>query len=56
MDIRWCGECKDERHFEAPPCEDGHGIDCFDLACSDCGAAIVTGHHDDVVAAELVAA
>ena len=56
MDVRWCGECKDERAFEVPPCEDGHGVDCLDLACVDCGAAIVTGLHDDVVAVELVAA
>ena len=56
MDIRWCGECKDERAFEVPPCEDGHGIDCLDLACVECGAAIVTGLHDDVVAVEFAAA
>ena len=58
MDIRWCGECKDERHFEMPPCEDGHGVDCLDLACVDCGAAIVVGllEGSDVMAAELVAA
>ncbi len=56
MDIRWCGECKGERLFEVPPCEDGHGIDCLDLACAECGLAIVTGVHDDVVAVEFAAA
>ena len=56
MDVRWCGECKDERVFEVPPCEDGHGADCLDLACADCGAAIVTGFHDGLVVEELVAA
>jgi hypothetical protein len=56
MNIRWCGDCKDERVFEVPPCEDGHGADCLDLACVDCGSAIVTGIHDDAVPVELAAA
>ena len=42
-DVRWCAECADERPFEVPPCEDGHGLDCLDLACVDCGHAIVVG-------------
>jgi hypothetical protein len=49
MEIRWCAECQDDRAFDAPPCEDGHGLDCLDLACVDCGFAIVTGIHEDVV-------
>ena len=56
MSIRWCGECKDERVFEMPPCEDGHGPDCLDLACVDCGYAVVTGIHGDVVVVEFAAA
>ena len=56
MDIRWCAECKDEKAFEAPPCADGHGIDCLDLACVECGFAIVTGLHDDLVVVEFAAA
>ena len=56
MDLRWCSECKDERPFEVPPCEDGHGLDCLDLACVDCGAAVVTGIHEDVVTMEYAAA
>ena len=56
MDIRWCGDCKDERTFEMPPCEDGHGDDCLDLACGECGFAIVLGRHDDAIVPELVAA
>ena len=57
-DVRWCAECSDERPFEVPPCEDGHGLDCLDLACVDCGYAIVVGVHvdDEVVVVELVAA
>ena len=45
--FRWCSECRDETAFEVPPCEDGHGADCFDLACAECGAAVVLGLHDD---------
>lgn len=56
MEIRWCGECRDERAFEVPPCEDGHDLNCFDLACVDCGFAIVVGFHDDVVVVEFAAA
>lgn len=26
-----------------PPCEDDHGLDCLDLACVECGHAIVVG-------------
>ena len=49
---RWCGDCQDDRFFEVPPCEDGHGGDCLDLACVECGAAVVVGvllAGDDVV-------
>ena len=42
-DLRWCAQCSDERPFEVPPCEDGHGLDCLDLSCVDCGHAIVVG-------------
>lgn len=52
---RWCSECRQETAFDAPPCEDGHGLDCFDLACADCGTAVVLGVHADA-ADELLAA
>jgi hypothetical protein len=57
-DLRWCPECADERPFEMPPCEDGHGADCLDLACLDCGFAIVVGVLvvDDAQVDELAAA
>ena len=42
-DSRWCAVCVDERVFDVPPCEDGHGEDCLDLACTECGHAIVVG-------------
>jgi len=56
--VRWCAGCSDERAFEVPPCEDGHGLDCLDLACVECGHAIVVGVAviEDVVVVELVAA
>ena len=58
MEIRWCGDCKDERPFEMPPCDDGHGFDCLDLSCFDCGLAIVIGllDGDTTGLQELVAA
>ena len=36
-----CPSCGDERVFEAPPCVDGHGHDCPELACRDCGSAVL---------------
>ncbi len=41
--VRWCTPCGDEQVFEVPPCEDGHGEDCPDLACVGCGSAVVVG-------------
>ncbi|WP_047222613.1 MULTISPECIES: hypothetical protein [Protofrankia] len=35
-----CPQCGDERGFEQPPCSDGHGADCPDRACVDCGTAV----------------
>lgn len=58
-DLRWCPECADERPFEMPPCDDGHGADCLDLACLDCGFALVVGvllAADEPVVVELAAA
>lgn len=41
VEMRWCSDCATETAFELPPCEDGHGEDCLDLACVECGHAIV---------------
>lgn len=41
--LRWCGPCADRTFFEVPPCEDGHGEECLDLACVECGSAVVLG-------------
>ncbi len=38
---RHCPVCDEERSFEQPPCADGHGVDCPELACAVCGMAIV---------------
>jgi hypothetical protein len=46
---RWCGSCGEETVFEPPPCVDGHGPDCPELLCVDCGLAVVIGRVDDVV-------
>lgn len=42
-ELRWCADCSAETFFEQPPCQDGHGEDCLDLACVECGAALVIG-------------
>lgn len=42
-ELRWCPCCRAERPFETPPCPDGHGADCPELACIDCGWAVLVG-------------
>ncbi|MBL7499331.1 hypothetical protein I6A84_06170 [Frankia sp. CNm7] len=37
----YCPECADERPFEQPECLDGHGADCPERACVECGAAVL---------------
>ncbi|OON28842.1 MULTISPECIES: hypothetical protein [Micromonospora] len=37
----YCDTCEGVRPFEAPPCADGHGPDCPELACTGCGAALL---------------
>lgn len=51
--LRWCAGCSAQQLFEVPPCTDGHGHDCPDLACTGCGAAAVLGIADH--AAEVAA-
>jgi hypothetical protein len=38
-----CAECGGQRRFEQPPCLDGHGADCPEWACVECGAAVLVG-------------
>lgn len=35
-----CSTCAEFRLTEAPPCADGHGPDCPERACTDCGTAL----------------
>ena len=44
--VRWCSPCGGEQLFEVPPCEDGHGEDCLDLSCVECGHAVVVGLYE----------
>jgi hypothetical protein len=37
----YCDSCRGVQLFEVPPCEDGHGADCPELVCTDCGAAVL---------------
>jgi hypothetical protein len=41
--IRHCSSCGDQRPFEQPPCADGHGGDCPEWACTECGGALLIG-------------
>lgn len=38
-----CPDCAGEREFEQPSCMDGHGADCPEWACLECGAAMLIG-------------
>ncbi len=40
---RHCGICDQEEAFEAPPCRDGHGAECPDYVCTECGSVITMG-------------
>ncbi|MGN6608263.1 MAG: hypothetical protein ACTHMS_14770 [Jatrophihabitans sp.] len=33
----FCPLCAQETLVEAPPCPDGHGSDCPERLCTDCG-------------------
>ena len=37
---RYCPSCEDERLFDSPPCVDGHGNECAEAFCVDCGTAM----------------
>ena len=38
-----CPECGGERPFVQPPCADGHGAECPERSCTECGAAVFVG-------------
>lgn len=37
----YCPSCARECLAEIPPCLDGHGAECPDRACVECGTALV---------------
>lgn len=39
MTVEWCTTCS--RDFEQPTCAEGHGADCPERFCVDCGLAVV---------------
>lgn len=40
---RYCSTCAGESAFEMPVCADGHGADCPELVCVECGTALLVG-------------
>jgi hypothetical protein len=40
VDYRYCPVCARKQLFEMPECLDGHGADCPDRACAECGTAL----------------
>lgn len=41
LPLLYCPTCARERVAEQPPCLDGHGDDCPDRACVECGTALL---------------
>ena len=41
FDLVDCPGCGGPRAVEVPPCADGHGVDCPDRACAECGTAVI---------------
>jgi hypothetical protein len=41
----WCTTCRADMAFEQPDCleDHGHGVDCPEWACVDCGEAVFVG-------------
>ncbi len=44
--LRDCARCERQRLFEVPTCQDGHGAECPELACVECGEAVWAGFID----------
>ncbi|HEU4422765.1 MAG TPA: hypothetical protein VFR67_09540 [Pilimelia sp.] len=36
----YCAICEADMVFDAPPCPDGHGLECPELLCTGCGTAV----------------
>ena len=41
--LRWCTTCAAETTFEQPICDEGHGGDCPEWSCVECGEALLLG-------------
>ena len=39
--LLYCPTCARESLAETPPCPDGHGDECPDRACVECGTALL---------------
>lgn len=46
----YCPTCARDCLAETPPCPDGHGADCPDHACVECGTALVDAMLVQIVA------
>jgi len=43
LQVLFCPDCAADQFFERPFCADGHGADCPELACLECGSAVLVG-------------
>ena len=43
LQVLFCPDCSAAQAFERPCCGDGHGADCVELCCVECGTAVVIG-------------
>jgi hypothetical protein len=41
--VHFCSICQDEAVFDQPECVDGHGPDCPEWVCVQCGDAFLVG-------------
>jgi hypothetical protein len=41
--IRFCSICTAARAFDPVPCTEGHGSDCPEVMCVECGYVVVVG-------------
>ena len=49
LQILFCPDCSMDQPFERPVCADGHGADCVELCCVECGTAVLLGALVDLV-------
>ena len=43
LQVLFCPDCAADQFFEQPCCPDGHGADCPELTCLECGSAVLVG-------------